>query len=264
MNAAIILAIISAISGTVFMTAFPFIMKKINKEELKFNVTYILTMLASGILSTLLMPLYFINSPFPTDNSVFICVATFGISAFINYIINTVIAYFINEISRLKLAANVTSPVSTNNTKKIITICAIVFLIFALTASSTFAAIMVSQTVTATGNIIATGNLGIFSDATGQTILTNIAFGNIAPSGSTTQSIYVKNSANYPMTLGIQATGFNPPAYSSALSVSWSYVAGTIIQPGQIVKVDVTLAATNQALYGSFSFNIAITGTQSG
>jgi hypothetical protein len=264
MNAAVILAIISAISGTVFMTAFPFIMKKINKEELKFNVTYIFTMLASGILSTLLMPLYFINSPFPTGNSVFICAATFGISAFINYIINTIISHFLNEISRLKITANVTSPSPTNNTKKILTVCAIAFLVFALTVSSTFAAVMVSQTVTATGNIIATGNLGIFSDASGQTPLANIGFGNIAPSGSTTQSIYVKNSANYPMTLGIQTTGFNPAAYSSALSVSWNYVAGTLLQPGQIVKIDVTLAATNQALYGSFSFNIAISGTQSG
>ena len=266
MNDTIIYAIAFSILGTVFSTVFPFIIKKLNKENIKFDLVYIMTLLIAAIISTALLPLYFYGSNLPVNNNAFICVSGFAIAAILNFVINTFVAHWINNINRLKelagAAGDAISPSS--DTKKILSICAIAFLIFGLSCTSVFAAVTVSRSLTGTGNITTTGNMTVYSDSGGATILTSINWGNVAPGSAITVPIWIKDSANYPLTLSMSVSGYTPTQMAQYLTITWTYVPGTVIQPGQMQKVDLTLTAAGNAVAGSFSNNLIITGTQSG
>jgi hypothetical protein len=262
-----VVAIVCALIGTIFMTVFPFIVKKANKDELKFDVSFIITMLIAGIISTTLMPLLFINNTVSISNNLFIGIGTFGFSATINYIINAVASHILNDTKRFKalaLSAGATITEPDQKTRQLLTVGVIAFLIFCLSCSCVFAAVTISKTVTATGNITAVGDLAVFSDSTGTTQLTNVNWGNLAPGSSVTVPVYIKNAANYQMVLSFTVSGYNPPSMASTSTVSWNYVAGTIVAQGNIQRVDLTFTAANNAPAGSFSFNIIVTGTQTG
>ena len=142
------------------------------------------------------------------------------------------------------------------------TVLVIALLIFGLSCTSVFAAVTVSRTIQAVGNITAVGDLVIYADQNGQTQLTTINWGNVAPGSSVTVPIYVKDAANYQMILGFVISGYNPAEMASTSTVTWSYIAGTVVQQGNIQKVDLTFTAASNAIAGSFSFNIIVSGTQ--
>lgn len=271
-----IMAIIAAICGTVFMTAFPFVVKKSNQDELKFDISFVITMLVAGIVSTTFLPLMFINTTISMDNKLFIGVGTFAFSAIINYIINAIVSHMLNANKRLTqinqqlvqtlkdAKIDVPSTQTSSSTRKMLLAGVIVFLIFMLACTSVFAAVTITKTISASGNIVAVGDLAVYSDASGSTTVANINWGNVAPGSSVTNSIYIKNGANYPMILTFNTAGYNPTNMSSYSTVTWSYLNDTVIPQGHLVKVDLTFTAANNAPAGSFSFNIIITGTQTG
>ena len=117
-----------------------------------------------------------------------------------------------------------------------------------------------SQTVPSTGSISTVG-VGVFNDAGCTVIATTIAWGNIAPSGSVSRTVYVKNTGNVPVTLSMAVSGWVPANGGTYLTVVWNRV-GYVLAAGASVDAALTLSASASAgAITSFSVNIVITGT---
>lgn len=265
MNDAVFMAIIGVVLGTVFVTLYNFAWKKI-KKELVFDLSYIFTMLIAAIASMAILPVFFINSALPANNGLFVFLAAASMSGLLNLLVNAPVSYALGKMNVLKQAlsaaniSSITSSATISKSKALFTAIAIVGLCFLLVGVGVFAAVTYSKTITSTGSITAVGNLAVFSDSTGQTSLNTVTWGELAPGSSITIAIYVKNTGNVPMTFAIASAGWAPASYGQYLTISWNY-NGQAVQAGNLQKIDLTLAAANNAPGGSFSVQIIITGT---
>jgi len=146
----------------------------------------------------------------------------------------------------------------------------------ALTAA-TYAAITVNQNIPSTGSIYLslpsptpsptstpiTGSpgVGVFSDQACTTSLTSLNWGQIAPGGTTTLTVYVKNTGTAAMTLSLTVSNWSPSNAPNYISLSWNQV-GTVVQPGQSVAATLTLTVqANVSGITTFSNTIIISGT---
>ena len=264
MNDAIIIAIVGIVFGSVSITVWNFGWKKIRKE-LDFNRAYLFTMFISAIAAVAFLPVFFIDKALPTNNDGFVFLATAAIGIALTTLINSPVSYFLSKHEELKAAlakANVSLPASAavvSKSKAAFTAIAIVGLCFALLAVGVFAAVSYSKTINSTGSITAIGNLAIYSDSTGQSSLNQITWGNINPGESSTFTIYVKNTGNTPMTFTITTANFIPSTMAQYMTLTWNY-NGTIVNAGNLQRMDLTLATVNNAPAGSFSCNVIITG----
>ena len=221
-------------------------------------------MLVSGILSMLVLPVYFFSGSLPSANDLFVLIGTAAISGLLNVIINAPISYLLKNWNSLKavVPSKAVLPSISVKTRNILIAASVIILALSLVGSGVLAATIISKTISATGNITAVGQLAVYNDANGQTALTTINWGNIAPSSSVTTSIYIKNAANYQMMLSFEASGYQPASMAQYSTTVWSYNS-QILYPGAILKIDVTFTAASDAPAGSFSYNIIIIGTQS-
>jgi uncharacterized repeat protein (TIGR01451 family) len=265
MNEAIIIAILGMVAGTLFITGWNFGWKRVRKE-LDFSQTYIFTMLVSAIVSVAFLPVFFIDKALPTNNDGFVFLATFAMGFTLNVLVNSPVAYFLSKYESLKAAvasAKVSLPQPSavvSKSKAAFTAIAIVGLCFALLAVGVFAAVSYSKIINSTGSITAIGNVAIYSDSTGQSSLNQITWGNINPGESSTFTIYVKNTGNTPMTFTITTSNFIPVTMAQYMTLTWNY-NGSIVNAGNLQRMDLTLATVNNAPAGSFSCNVIITGT---
>ncbi len=125
----------------------------------------------------------------------------------------------------------------------------------------TSGALVSSQTVTSAGTISAI-NVGVYSDSACTVNCTNIDWGALSPSTSTTKTVYLKNSGSVPVTLSMTTNTWTPSNANSYLVHSWNR-ANNVLNPGSSVPATLTLTASAGAgAITTFSFNIVITGTQ--
>jgi hypothetical protein len=79
--------------------------------------------------------------------------------------------------------------------------------------------------------------------------------------GSTTQTIYVKNTGTGTITLGLSTTGWTPTQASSYITVSWDK-QGTQLTAGQSTQATITITVspsiTNITNFGN---TISVLGT---
>jgi hypothetical protein len=141
---------------------------------------------------------------------------------------------------------------------------AIVVIILTVVASvlavTTLAAIVVNQNVSSSGNVVTSPNIGVYSDSSCNNNLTTINWGNITAGGTTTQTIYVKNTGTGSMTINLATSNWSPAAASNYITISWNQ-AGTQLSAGQSVTAIVTLTvASNVTGFTSFSNTITISG----
>ncbi len=79
--------------------------------------------------------------------------------------------------------------------------------------------------------------------------------------GSTSRTIYVKNTCGASVALSMFATGWTPSDVGEFLTVSWDK-EGYVLSPGESTSATLTLTASENAGYGkSFGFRILITGS---
>jgi len=143
--------------------------------------------------------------------------------------------------------------------QKILTIVLIVFA-FSL-AASTLAVITVNQNIGSAGTVSTSPNIGVYSNSACTSNLTSIPWGSLASGGSTTQTIYVKNTGTGTLTLGLSATNWSPAQASTYITVSWDK-QGTQLTAGQSIQATVTLTvSSNITGITNFSNTISITGT---
>lgn len=120
-----------------------------------------------------------------------------------------------------------------------------------------------SQTVSSTGTISSVG-VGVYNDGYCTSNCTNISWGNLAPGGMITKTVYIKNTGNTAVTLTIATSSWNPSSASSYLTLAWNR-AGYTLAAGASIDATLTLSASSGAgAISSFSFNIVITGTSTG
>ena len=148
----------------------------------------------------------------------------------------------------------------------------------AVTLSAVTAGILISQqNITATGTIqtldtdsgggdsggavVSTVNLEVYTDALATTKCTNIDWGSLAPGGSVSRTVYIKNTGNVAETLSIAATTWNPASADSVLTLSWNK-EGTVLAAGAVVTATLTLnAAQDTGSLSTFSLSIVVSGT---
>jgi hypothetical protein len=126
---------------------------------------------------------------------------------------------------------------------------------------TTAALLSASQTVPLSGTINAV-NLGVYSDSACTQTCTALTVGNLNPGGTTTQTVYIKNTGNVPETLTMTPNNWNPTNANSSLTFTWNR-QNTVLNAGVSTQATLTLtAASNTGSLTNFSFNVIFTGTQ--
>lgn len=126
---------------------------------------------------------------------------------------------------------------------------------------SALGALMVSRTISNTGNVRAVG-VGIYSDSACTVPLSSINWGALDPGATTGATIYVKNEGNVAVRLSMTVSNWSPAGASSYLTLSWNR-EGTTLNAGSSIQAVLTLSISS-SISGitNFSFDITIAGTQ--
>ncbi|MGD0203766.1 MAG: hypothetical protein ABSC20_07685 [Candidatus Bathyarchaeia archaeon] len=129
-------------------------------------------------------------------------------------------------------------------------------------ALTTFAAITTSTTVPATGTVTTSAGLAVYSNSACTTSLSSINWGTLTAGGTTTQTIYVKNtSTGLSLSLNMTTSGWSPASANGPITVTWN-PQSTDLQPGASTAATLTLTVSSSISdITSFSVNINIGGT---
>jgi hypothetical protein len=108
------------------------------------------------------------------------------------------------------------------------------------------------------GGTNSTISIDLYSNSACTTPLTSISWGSLSPGGTTTQTIYIKNSGTVPVTLSLVSDGWTPSQAATYLSVTWDK-GGSSLAVGQNVAAKVTLTITSNITgITNFSCNINV------
>ena len=112
-----------------------------------------------------------------------------------------------------------------------------------------------------TGNVSAI-SVNLYSDSGCTINCTSINWENISPNSVTKKTLYIKNSGDTAVTLGISTKSWSPKWVTSVLTLSWN-LSNYLLSAGKVVPATLTLtAASNTSNLTNFKFIIIITGTQ--
>ena len=133
--------------------------------------------------------------------------------------------------------------------------------------ASALGALVATRTVPTTGNIrVSTPTpsvqLGIYSDSACQTVLSSVTWGTLDPGAASSQTVYLRNEGNVPVTLSMSAGNWTPSAVQSYLTLTWNK-SGHVLAASSIVQAVLTLNVS-ASITGitSFSFDITISASQ--
>ena len=125
----------------------------------------------------------------------------------------------------------------------------------------TAGALVSSQTVPSAGTVTAV-NVGVYTNSACTSNCTSIDWGTLSPGGSTTKTIYVKNTGTIPVTLSMTTANWSPSNANNYLTITWNR-ANYALAAGSSVSATLTLTASSSAgAITNFSFDIIITGTE--
>ncbi len=144
---------------------------------------------------------------------------------------------------------------------KPVIVTALVLIAMTLTVT-TYGAISVSKSLSSTGSINVSANLGVYSDPACNITLSSIDWGPITPGSNITKTIYVKNTGTgASLTLSMSPSNWSPATASNYITISWNK-EGTKLSPGTSTAATVTLAVSSNIVeITSFNVQITITGT---
>ena len=126
---------------------------------------------------------------------------------------------------------------------------------------TTIAALSASKTVPLSGTIN-TVNVEAYSDAACTVPCTALNVGSVNPGSTVTQTIYIKNTGNVPVTLTMTTSNWSPTGANSYLGLSWNR-QNAVLNAGASVSATLTLTvASDTGSLTTFSVSVTITGTQ--
>src|SRR3990170_4090704 len=102
-----------------------------------------------------------------------------------------------------------------------------------------------NQTVPSGGTVTAV-NVGVYTDSACTVNCTSIDWEALAPTNSTTRTVYVKNTGTIPVTLSMTTTNWVPSSASTYLTLTWNR-ANYVLAAGGSVSATLTLAASASA-----------------
>jgi len=121
-------------------------------------------------------------------------------------------------------------------------------------------ALLTSRTLKTTG-ILASANLGIYSDSACTQSISSVSLGTLAPGTSTSKTFYVKNIGSVPIVLSMSKTNWNPTTANGPVAVNWNR-QGATLSANQVVSSTLTITVSYSASgFSTFSFDVVITGT---
>jgi hypothetical protein len=120
----------------------------------------------------------------------------------------------------------------------------------------------VSDSASVGGSVVSgSACLGVFSDADGAVSCGSLSWGCVGSGASVSRVVYVKNTGDVPLTLGLSASGWAPSAASDALTLSWD-LEGRSLGVGAVVLATIQLTVSqNTGSLGDFCFNIVVSGS---
>ncbi|MCL4429897.1 MAG: hypothetical protein M1167_04005 [Chloroflexi bacterium] len=90
-----------------------------------------------------------------------------------------------------------------------------------LLASTTYAAITTSRTLSSSGSVTVSANLGVYSDSACTVPLSSFSWGSLTPGGSTTKTVYIKNtSSGVSLELNMNASNWSPISANGPITVT--------------------------------------------
>jgi hypothetical protein len=120
--------------------------------------------------------------------------------------------------------------------------------------------VLVSSRTIASSGIVATANIGFYSDSACTQSLTSINWGTISPGNSVTRTVYVKNLGTTQVTLSMSGENWTPASANEPITVTWNR-EGTTIAPNQVATATLTLEVSSSVSgIASFSVDIVIAG----
>jgi hypothetical protein len=125
-----------------------------------------------------------------------------------------------------------------------------------------YAAVNVTTTITSSGTITSSMNIGLYENSACTVPLTNIDWGTLTPGTSVAKIVYIKNTqSTSALTLSMAPTNWNPTTANGPLSLAWNK-QGVVLSQGQSTAATITLdVSSSTTSITSFSVQIAITGT---
>ena len=118
-----------------------------------------------------------------------------------------------------------------------------------------------SSTISSVGTLKAIG-IGVYWNESLTSRVNVIDWGVLEPSAKKSFTVYIRNEGNFPLTLSMSTSNWNPPTASNYLTLTWSY-AGQTINAGATIKVTLTLTVS-ESITGINNFNFDITAVGSG
>lgn len=120
--------------------------------------------------------------------------------------------------------------------------------------------IVSSQTVQNSG-VVASANVGLYSDYSCTQSVSSISWGTVSPGNSITRTVYVKNIGNVPLTVSMTKTNWSPTSANGPVTLTWDR-ENSVLTANQVVATTLTLGISSNANgITTFSFDIVITGT---
>jgi hypothetical protein len=117
-----------------------------------------------------------------------------------------------------------------------------------------------SRTIKTSGSVKAI-NVGVYWDQQCTSPVSAIDWGTASPGGTVTETVYVKNGGNAPMTLSMSYGNWSPSSAGTYLALSWNR-EGAVLNAGGVVAAYITLTVSG-SISGitAYSFDTVITGT---
>ena len=129
-----------------------------------------------------------------------------------------------------------------------------------LGALATSGVLVTSETVTTSG-ILASANLGIYSDSACTQKLGSVDCGTVSPGAVVSRVVYVKNIGTTQVTLNLSVKNWSPAAANGPIVAGWNR-EGLSLAPGQVTAATLTLTVSSGASgFTSFSVDAVIIGT---
>ena len=148
----------------------------------------------------------------------------------------------------------------TLQTKKTVLGLAVVFAVAGFTTLLVSGALLTSVTVKTSG-ILASANLGVYSDSACTQSLGPFSWGTVSPGSSVTKTFYVKNLGSIPLTLSLSVTNWNPTTANGPIALSWNR-EGTTLAANQVTIATLTLTVSSSAgSFTTFGADAVVSGT---
>lgn len=117
-----------------------------------------------------------------------------------------------------------------------------------------------SRVISTTGSVMAIG-VEVYWDQAGTNIVESIQWGVLAPGGSASETVWVKNTGNSDMSLSMILSGWSPSGADEYITVTWT-LEDESLGAGETMSAVITVAVSSQVTgVNDFGFNIVIEGT---